>query len=318
MIWRWKMPIMRDCFRFLGRSEQTWYIPSSLPLFGFITLSLSSPRSHLFVTLAVGWKSKRWADRDRIRCLSASSGRAWQSSAFSRGVKQRVTRSRNCRTRCKSVHPHTSAHTHTHIPPLIVPAIALCLTTWNPPITVSSFASKNCLKNKKKPSSNISQSTSNKLLSLVYCTHRELKGDKSKKAAVCPFVRAKGGAGAHAGQTQVDFLSDTISSSFVAAVRQMVLPGSSFNTHRCANRHSSTHTPVCSVKDHTSFHYPSSVLYNNIRWGNNHMLSQNISSGISAHTAGQCCQVSSFLVKLSLHFLSNTATTFNHTTWYFW
>lgn len=132
---------------------------------------------------------------------------------------------------------------------------------------------------------------------------------------MCPFVsmsvHVKGGAEVHAGQTQVDFLLDTIWSSFVASVRQMAPPGSSFNTHRCANRHTSTHTPVCSVIDHTSFHYLSSVLYNNIRWGNNHMLSQNISSGISACTTGQCCQVSSFLVKLSLRFLTNAPTAFN-------
>lgn len=120
----------------------------------------------------------------------------------------------------------------------------------------------------------------------------------------------------HAGQTQVDFLSDTISSSFVAAVRQMVPPGSSFNTHTHVRyqTYKYTHTPARSVKDHTSFHYPSSVLYNNIRWGNNRMLSQNISSGISGCTAGHRCQVSSFLVKLSLHFPSDTASTFNQTT----
>lgn len=121
----------------------------------------------------------------------------------------------------------------------------------------------------------------------------------------------------HAGQTQEDFLSDTISSSFVATVRQMVLPGSSFNTHThaCALTDIQVHTPPAySVKDHTSFHYLSLVLYNNIRRGNNRMLVQNISSGISARTAGQRCQVSYFLVKLSPNFPSNTATTFNQTT----
>lgn len=67
---------------------------------------------------------------DRIRCLSASSGRAWRSSAYGRGVKQRVTRSRSWRTSCKSVWPcsDTHARTHTHISSLlfvIVPASAL-------------------------------------------------------------------------------------------------------------------------------------------------------------------------------------------------
>lgn len=129
----------------------------------------------------------------------------------------------------------------------------------------------------------------------------------------------KGEQGEHAGQTQVDFLSDTISSSFVAAVRQMVPPGSSFNTHTCASRHTSTHTPACSVRDHTSFHYPSSVLYNNIRWGNNRMLSLNISSGISARTVEQRCQVSSFIVKLSPAFpLRCRHHLQSNNTWYFW
>jgi len=108
---------------------------------------------------------------------------------------------------------------------------------------------------------------------------------------VCVCVCVKGRAGGHTGQTQVDLVSNSISSSFVAAVRQMVLPGSSFNTHTHVRTYKYTHTPTCSVKDHTSFHYPSSVLYNNIRWGNNRMLSQNISSEISACTAGQRCQM---------------------------
>lgn len=44
---------------------------------------------------------------DGIGSLSASSGRAWRGSAFSRGVKQRVIRSRSWRTSCKSACPRS-------------------------------------------------------------------------------------------------------------------------------------------------------------------------------------------------------------------
>ena len=78
--------------------------------------TLSFPPSHLFVTLNAGWERQRWSDRNRICCLSARSGRAWRSSAFSRGVKERVTRSRNYRTCCKSVRPQS--HTPSSSDPL--------------------------------------------------------------------------------------------------------------------------------------------------------------------------------------------------------
>lgn len=100
------------------------------------------------------------------------------------------------------------------------------------------------------------------------------------------------------GQTEVDFLPDSISSSGVATVRQMVSPGSSFHRHKCAITDIRVHTDsyTHSVKGHISFHYTSSALCNNIRWGNSCMLSQNISSVVSAHT-GYVCQVS-FLFSL--------------------
>lgn len=102
------------------------------------------------------------------------------------------------------------------------------------------------------------------------------------------------------GQTEVDFLPDTVSSSGVATAgsSQMVSLGSSFHRHKCAITviwvHTDSHTH--SVKAHISFHYTSSALYNNIRWGNSCILSQTISSGVSVLTSGSVCQVASFFV----------------------
>lgn len=106
----------------------------------------------------------------------------------------------------------------------------------------------------------------------------------------------KGGAGGRAGQT--DLCSDTISSSFVSTVRQMVLPAPHL-TYTHVNQHT---LPAGSVKDHTSFHYPSLVLDNNIRWGNNSMLSEtHFITDISPYCWAALPGFVFFLVKLSLH-----------------
>lgn len=146
--------------------------------------------------------------------------------------------------------------------------------------------------------------------SMLLAPSQRGKGDKE---LVCVFsykcaclLKVERGGGGWAEQTQADLFSDTISSSFVAAVRQMVPPGSSFNTHRHRHVHSHTckytHTlPACSVKDHTSFHYPSSVLYNNIRRGNNSMLSRTFHHGYQSVLLGSVARSPFFPVKLSLH-----------------
>lgn len=50
--------------------------------------------------------------RYRIRCFSASSRHAWQSSWACRGVKQRVTQFRKRRTSCKPVQPLRYTYSH--------------------------------------------------------------------------------------------------------------------------------------------------------------------------------------------------------------
>lgn len=92
------------------------------------SLSLFLSRHTVFPSLSFVLRPHNWLlrGRDRIHCLSASSGHAWQSSPFSRGVKQRATRSRSWRTSRKSVCPHR------HTPPS--PGMwwclpVLCLTT---------------------------------------------------------------------------------------------------------------------------------------------------------------------------------------------
>lgn len=112
-ILRWKMPIRQAFCRSPGTSRQIRYIPfpvssslTSLALSVFLFLPLCLPQvSHLFLTLPAGC----WEGGDRIPSLSASSGRAWRGSAFSRGVKQRVIQSRSWRTSCKSACPQSHA-----------------------------------------------------------------------------------------------------------------------------------------------------------------------------------------------------------------
>lgn len=146
------MPIMQAFFRSLGTSGQTRYIPSSISLSLSLLVWLchsSSPCHSVFPSLSFVlhphcWPGEeRWADRDRIRWLSASSGRAWRSSAFSRGVKQRVTRSRSWRTSCKSVCPQS----HT-LPP--VDGACQCSLSLPDPLSYSSSSGRSCLKNRKE------------------------------------------------------------------------------------------------------------------------------------------------------------------------
>lgn len=114
-ILRWKMLIRLAFCRSPGTSRQTQYIPfpvsSFHTLFGSVSLpilaTLSSPGLS-FVPHPRGWLLR---GGDRIRSLSASSGRAWRGSAFSQGVKQRVIWSRSWRTSCKSACPQS------HTPP---------------------------------------------------------------------------------------------------------------------------------------------------------------------------------------------------------
>lgn len=111
-ILRWKMPIRQAFCRSPGTSRQTRYITFPVSsLFGSVSLpipdSLSSPGLS-FVPHPHGCLLR---GGDRIHSLSASSGRAWQGSAFRRGVKQRVIRSRSWRTSYKSACPQN------HTPP---------------------------------------------------------------------------------------------------------------------------------------------------------------------------------------------------------
>lgn len=125
-------------------------------------------------------KGGRRADRDTIRCLSAKSGCARQSSAVRQGVKQRVIWSKCCKTSCWSVHP-------LRYPPAMVLPSSLCLLHPNPSsiflITKVAGIQKNLLTN----------------CFLVYFPSTfppsELKGDKSKEPLrLCGCVYAKGEA----------------------------------------------------------------------------------------------------------------------------
>ena len=136
MIWRWKNANNARLLQVSWQKRANTihpFLDVSLPfsLFGSIAPPLSATPSSPFVpqALTAGWWAGRGGPTETgYSDLSASGGRAWRGSAYSRGVIQRVTRSRNSRTSCKSVRPRS------HNPPSCDGACQYCLPHYlNPP-----------------------------------------------------------------------------------------------------------------------------------------------------------------------------------------